>query len=66
VAENEKYLPLRRSLMRSLRKQLGINLHVPHIGVTQGGSSRQWAGSRVAATDGRWRPEKVKVKKENV
>ena len=32
----------------------------PHIGVTQGGSSRKNSGAKVAATDGRWRPSKIK------
>jgi hypothetical protein len=32
----------------------------PLIGVTQGGSSRKDAGCRPAATNGNWRPQKIK------
>lgn len=32
----------------------------PHIGVTQGGSSRKNPGAKVAATDGIFRPKKRK------
>lgn len=32
----------------------------PFVGLTQGGSSRKNAGCRPAATDGSWRPSKIK------
>lgn len=32
----------------------------PLIGVTQGGSSRKYAGCKPAATDGERRPQKIK------
>jgi hypothetical protein len=35
----------------------------PHIGVTQGGSSRKDSGAKVAATDGVFRPERPKRKR---
>jgi methylase of polypeptide subunit release factors len=60
VKEDNRYLPLRRSMFRNLRTQFEVIANPPYIGVTQGGSSRKNAGARVAATDGRWRPEPVK------
>lgn len=38
--------------MTTMKNALSSNLKQPRIGVTQGGSSRQWAGAQVAATDG--------------
>lgn len=36
----------------------------PLIGVTQGGSSRKWSGSRPAATNGLAKPARVKSEKK--
>lgn len=38
--------------MTSMKAALNANLKQPLRGVTQGGSSRQWSGAVVAATDG--------------
>lgn len=40
----------------TLRSALKKADRVPHIGVTQGGSSRKDSGCKPAATDGNWRP----------
>jgi len=44
----------------TLTAQLRDSAKQPPIGVTQGGSSRKNAGCRSAATDGAWRPQKIK------
>lgn len=41
----------------TLIRTIKTGLHVPHIGVTQGGSSRSFAGAKPAATDGLFRPQ---------
>jgi len=66
MKESNRYLPKRGYQLRSLRRQLEASANAPYIGVTQGGSSRKDSGARVAATDGRWRPPKVKKEKRSV
>lgn len=45
---------------RTMTEQLKRANKRPLIGVTQGGSSRRGSPAKVAATDGRWRPSKIK------
>lgn len=44
----------------TMRVALTESQHPPHIGITQGGSSRKFSGCRPAATKGEWRPPKRK------
>lgn len=45
----------------SLRETLKKAMNRPRIGVTQGGSSRKFAGARPAATRGEARPEPIEL-----
>lgn len=52
--------PKNRVSFPTMRAQLKRADKQPKVGVTQGGSSRKGGPAKVAATDGRWRPSKIK------
>lgn len=52
--------PKNRVSFRTMHEQLQRSMKRPLIGVSQGGSSRKGSPAKVAATDGRWRPSKIK------
>lgn len=59
-ARDPMTFPKGRVSLRTMREQLKHADKRPLTGVTQGGSSRPGAPAKVAATDGRWRPSKIK------
>lgn len=62
ISDDNRYLPRRNWAFRDLRFQLWASAKKPFIGVTQGGSSRKFAGCKPAATTGLFKP--LPAKKE--